>query len=292
MYCNKCFEEIPDGSTRCPHCGAELAKSTKEKKKSGGSLFGGSKKKTRNSGGPRFDENGNLIDNNDSSGYSNTGGGSRRGGNGGSQTDPKILIILIASLVLIVVFIVGISLFMKIRRNQQNVPHNSNGHGSTDTSVVTDSSTPESAAESSAPKTVTTAATTPAAATQSSTVTVAPTKVATPTPATVTDSKSDNLKSSFDKDTADSFFWPYSDSRLYTFEDLENLSIEQIEFIKAEIYAREGCIFKDKKYSEYFNKKSWFKGSIDEAKFNPDRFLNYYELENVRMINTYLKEKR
>ena len=273
MYCNKCFEEIPDGSTRCPHCGAELAKSTKEKKKSGGSIFGGSKKKTRNSGGPRFDENGNLIDNNNSSSHGNTGGGNRRGGNGGSQTDPKILIILIASLVLIVAFIIGISLFMKMRRNQTNATRNSSGSGSTDTSAVTDSSTP-------------------AAATQSSTVTVAPTKAATPTPATVTDSKSDNLKSSFDKDTADSFFWPYSDSRLYTFEDLENLSIEQIEFVKAEIYAREGCIFKDKKYSEYFNKKSWFKGSIDEAKFNPDRFLNYYELENVRMINTYLKEKR
>ena len=105
------------------------------------------------------------------------------------------------------------------------------------------------------------------------------------------DSKA-NVKSSFEEDTADSYFWPNSNVRLYTYEDLENLSVEQIEFIKAEIYAREGCIFKDKKYSDYFKKKSWYKGSIDEDKFKPDKYLNYYELENIDTINKYLEQKK
>ena len=100
------------------------------------------------------------------------------------------------------------------------------------------------------------------------------------------------MKSSFEEDTSDSYFWPYSDTRLYTYGDLENLTVEQIDFIKAEIYAREGCIFKDKKYSDYFKKKSWYKGSIEEEKFKPNQYLNYYENENVRMIDKYLKEKK
>ena len=288
MYCNNCFEEIPDGSTKCPYCGADLTKGTKEKKKPGGSLFGGSKKKNKKSGGPYFDEYGNLIDSDKPNTNGNTGGGRKRGGRDerGSGLDPKILIILVASLILLVIFIISVSVYMKkssgsgkvTRTTTESVPVNTSS--ATD-SFVQETVTPE--AESS---------TTTVSETSEVIPTVTPTVAPTLPPRHVTESKSDSVKSSFDKDTAGSFFWPYADRRLYTFEDLENLSIQEIEFIKAEIYAREGCIFKDKKYGDYFKKKSWFRGSIDETKFKPDRYLNYYELENVRMIDTYIKEKK
>ena len=64
MYCNKCFEEIPDGSTRCPYCGADLKTVSKGKKKSGGGLFGGAKKNKRSPGGQQVDETWNIMGNN------------------------------------------------------------------------------------------------------------------------------------------------------------------------------------------------------------------------------------
>lgn len=284
MYCNRCFEEIPDGSTKCPFCGADLTKGNSGKKKIRGSLFGGNKKKAGKTGSLHFDENGNLIGNNTSNSNDNTGGGRNSEGETerGSKPDSKILIILGASLLLIIAFITCIFIIMKKQGGNNNGTRHTTGVVSADTSSDTDSSVHESVTPEAATPT------TPEAAMP----TVTPTAVATPTSQLVSESKSDSVKSSFDEDTADSFFWPYSDSRLYTFEDLENLSIQQIEFVKAEIYAREGCIFKDEKYNDYFKKKSWFRGSIDESKFKPDRHLNYYEIENVRMINTYLKEKK
>ena len=69
-----------------------------------------------------------------------------------------------------------------------------------------------------------------------------------------------------------------------TINDLKNLSKEQLEFARNEIYARHGYIFNEKKFKEYFSKKGWynpnpqFKGNDDE--------LNDYEKNNVQLIKS------
>ncbi len=335
MYCNKCFEEIPDGSTRCPYCGADLKTVSKGKKKSGGGLFGGAKKNKRSPGGQQVDETWNIMGNNS---YANDnydpgmqggemyGGGGMQGGDmyggggmqgddiyggggmqggempdpgkrgkgnkrgggkksgGGSKFDPKIIIILVVALLLTAAIVVGILIFLKNRGDGSTPP----SRNTTVTSSKTEETTSVTSTTSAAP-TTSAASTTSATPTTSAASTTSSSSVPTRQPDP--DSKAD-VKSSFEEDTADSYFWPNSNVRLYTYEDLENRSVEQIEFIKAEIYAREGCIFKDKKYSDYFKKKSWYKGSIDEDKFKPDKYLNYYELENIDTINKYLEQKK
>ena len=99
-------------------------------------------------------------------------------------------------------------------------------------------------------------------------------------------------QTSFDKDTADSYFWPDSFERLYSYSDLEGLSSEQVDMIRAEIYARAGMIFNEKKYQEYFSRKSWYSAKIEESRFNKNKHLGYYAIENLRMIETFLKGKK
>ncbi len=104
------------------------------------------------------------------------------------------------------------------------------------------------------------------------------------------DAEIDKTETSFDKDTADSYFWPDSFDRLYTYSDLEGLSKDQVRWIRAEIYARAGMIFNDKKYQEYFSGKSWYSPEVEEQLFNNNKHLGYYAIENLRMIETYLRE--
>lgn len=305
MICNKCFEEIPDGSTVCPVCRAQLTMTGRGKKKSKGSLFGGFKKKTKKSGMPYFDENGNLIENNgdlsegaaaaetDSSygatgetGFANSShsGGRKRS----SQIDPRIMAVLVVSLIAVICIIAFLFFFMK-RRDEDNMTNRTIEDPAISSSTEHE---PESSqtlvnADSSASTSEGDSVDTDVEAEDSS---LDRTKL--PEATTVTDKKQNTEKSSFEEDTADSYFWPNSDSRLYTFEDLKKLSSEQIEFIRAEIYAREGCIFSDGTYNSYFKKKSWYKGTVKEEDFDPGRLLNYFELENVRMINTYINNKQ
>ena len=300
MICNHCFEDIPDGATTCPKCGAQLTinySNNRGKKKDSG-FFRSLKKKMKQSSGPLFDEEGNLIRYDDSFpegsnfaesnlrngeyGSGNHSDGSRDSGryNGKwkSQLNLQIVIILVVSLIAIIGIIIFTIVFMKHhdKNNTQNetsenteIAHDTVSEPEYDqTSTTSDSSSTKSEVDTDRDQPEQQAETTEA------------------------DSRQNTEKSSFDTDTADSYFWPNSDSRLYTFEDLENLSVNQIKLIKAEIYAREGCIFKDQEYNNYFKKKSWYNGTVDEEKFDPGRLLNYYELENVRMIDTFIYNKR
>lgn len=302
MICNNCFEEIPDGSTTCPKCYAQLTNNPREIKKRGHFPFGRPKRKMKKSAGPLFDEEGNPIryedipsessgfvdhnlNNNENDGRAYAGGtrsGGRRNRKQNSQLTPKIVIILAVSLIVIIVIIIFTALYMK----QHGKKDNQNGTSGNSTATSATGNTAESS-ESSTEKNA-------SASTSSTVKEVNPDNNQTGQQggtANTADQQSAE-KSSFDKDTADSYFWPKSDSRLYTYEDLKNLKLNQVILIKAEIYAREGCIFKNQEYNNYFNKKNWYKGTIKEDNFDPGKLLNYYELENVRMIDTYIEDKQ
>ena len=85
---------------------------------------------------------------------------------------------------------------------------------------------------------------------------------------------------------ADEYILPYSDSRYYTEEDLQQLTREQIRIARNEIYARRGRKFKDEQLQEYFNNCSWYVGSIEPDRFN-EQLLNTYEIANRDLITVY-----
>lgn len=73
-----------------------------------------------------------------------------------------------------------------------------------------------------------------------------------------------------------------SNARYLSEEELMAYSIEELGYIRNEIFARHGYIFGNNEYKDYFESKSWyepnsnFKGNYDE--------LNRYEEANVELI--------
>ncbi len=86
------------------------------------------------------------------------------------------------------------------------------------------------------------------------------------------------------------FVFPDSGMREIDVEELYDLSKEQCDIARNEIYARHGRKFKNEELQEYFNSKSWY-----EPKYEPDSFpeslLNQYEKKNAGMILQYEKKK-
>jgi hypothetical protein len=77
-----------------------------------------------------------------------------------------------------------------------------------------------------------------------------------------------------------------SSSRYLTASDVKNLSSYQLMIARNEIYARHGRKFNDKSLQEYFNGKSWYKGTIDPDDFSASVF-NDYEIKNIELIQSY-----
>ena len=76
---------------------------------------------------------------------------------------------------------------------------------------------------------------------------------------------------------------PESSKRLLTEEDLEGLSSEQLRLARNEIFARHGRIFGSSDLQEYFESKSWYKGTADSDEFQ-DSSLSEIESKNVEFI--------
>lgn len=56
----------------------------------------------------------------------------------------------------------------------------------------------------------------------------------------------------------DTGYYPESSARLLTHEDVENLSTEELEVMRNEIYARHGYSFKDKAMRQRFDTTAWY----------------------------------
>ena len=82
------------------------------------------------------------------------------------------------------------------------------------------------------------------------------------------------------------YIFPDSDSRYLTDEDLAGYSSDQLELAKNEIYARHGRKFVTQRIADYFNSKSWYKGTEDPETFDDNQgdIFNEYEVANISRI--------
>lgn len=80
------------------------------------------------------------------------------------------------------------------------------------------------------------------------------------------------------------YIFPDSDSRYLTDEDLAGYSSDQLELAKNEIYARHGRKFVTPRIADYFNSKSWYKGTEDPETFDNNQGYIFNEYENANIL--------
>ena len=81
------------------------------------------------------------------------------------------------------------------------------------------------------------------------------------------------------------YFFPESSNRYLTDEEISAYSSDQLELAKNEIYARHGRQFVTDYIADYFNSKSWYKGTVEPETFDADTsVLNEYEVANIQKI--------
>lgn len=90
------------------------------------------------------------------------------------------------------------------------------------------------------------------------------------------------------------YIFPDSDSRYLTDADLEGYSSSELELAKNEIYARHGRKFVTPRIADYFNSKSWYKGTEDPETFdnNQGYIFNEYEVANISKIADTEEQRR
>ena len=83
------------------------------------------------------------------------------------------------------------------------------------------------------------------------------------------------------------YFFPNSNSRYLTDEDLAPYSYDELELAKNEIYARHGRQFVTQRIADYFNSKSWYQGTVDPDTFDAQQssIFNEYEMANIMKID-------
>ncbi len=86
------------------------------------------------------------------------------------------------------------------------------------------------------------------------------------------------------------YILPDSDKRDITTEELKMMDKEIIDRAINEIYARHGRKFRKLSFQKYFEKKAWYKGTINPEDFD-ETILNEYEKHNVATMREYEKEK-
>ncbi|MEE1312885.1 MAG: YARHG domain-containing protein [Lachnospiraceae bacterium] len=101
---------------------------------------------------------------------------------------------------------------------------------------------------------------------------------------TVTDNDSEETSGKVVFDEEEDYILPESDSKYYSKSELSELTAKQLAIARNEIYAKHGYIFsKNKEMKEYFEGKSWYKGTTKSADFHESVF-NKYEKENIDTI--------
>lgn len=74
-----------------------------------------------------------------------------------------------------------------------------------------------------------------------------------------------------------------SSGRALTEADLEGMNADEMQMAINEIYARHGRKFATKSIQDYFNSKSWYKGTVEPTKFE-ESSLNVVESGNIALI--------
>lgn len=118
-----------------------------------------------------------------------------------------------------------------------------------------------------------------------------PTKKPTPIPTPTTAPKPQKeVKPSGSGD----YFFADSDSRYLTDEEISRYSSSDLELAKNEIYARRGRKFVTPRIAEYFEGKSWYKGTIEPETFDAqqDSVFNEFEFANIDKIIEWEQKQR
>ena len=82
---------------------------------------------------------------------------------------------------------------------------------------------------------------------------------------------------------ANSYLLPQSSSVYLTDSDIAGFSLQKLNYAKNEIYARHGRCFQSRELTEYFETKSWYRGTISPENFDEDS-LNSYEKQNSKFL--------
>ncbi|MBR6223581.1 MAG: YARHG domain-containing protein [Lachnospiraceae bacterium] len=86
------------------------------------------------------------------------------------------------------------------------------------------------------------------------------------------------------------YILPQSDTALLTYEEIAALDYDTLDLAYQEIVARHGFKFSQKKYSSYFESKSWYTPSVSKKDFDKDKMLSELEKVNRKLIKQRLKE--
>ena len=76
---------------------------------------------------------------------------------------------------------------------------------------------------------------------------------------------------------------PQSDDRILTERDVSDLSLQEINYAKNEIYARHGRRFQSKELQDYFNAQSWYHSTVDAEDFS-ESWLSDIEKKNAEFL--------
>ncbi|MEG0641498.1 MAG: YARHG domain-containing protein [Clostridium sp.] len=86
------------------------------------------------------------------------------------------------------------------------------------------------------------------------------------------------------KSDPNGYIIPDSNSRVLREDELKNVSKADLAYIRNEIFARNGYIFKSSEYATYFGNKSWY---IENGHFTGNESeLNEFEKQNVTLIRS------
>lgn len=94
---------------------------------------------------------------------------------------------------------------------------------------------------------------------------------------------SSQASSTSEKANAADYILPDSNERLYTAQELNPLTPEQLRIARNEIYARHGRIFNSEDLQTYFQGKNWYRGTIEPDQFDTSR-LNAFEKDNLKLL--------
>lgn len=83
------------------------------------------------------------------------------------------------------------------------------------------------------------------------------------------------------------YLLPESNTRYLTESDLAGFSSSELRIAKNEIYARHGRIFTSEDLNQYFNSKSWYRGTVAPEKFSESVF-SQVEKDNILFIQKHI----
>jgi hypothetical protein len=98
----------------------------------------------------------------------------------------------------------------------------------------------------------------------------------------VTDEDGEDITEKSDR-LDDDYILPTSDREKLTSSDIEDLSLQELNYAKNEIYARHGRKFASKELQNYFNSKSWYNGTIEPEDFS-ESLLSKVESANAKLL--------